>query len=344
MRCDDLMMSVIQYPVIDINVWMIIGFLLAAFSVVSNDSLQTLGTYISSNRQRTPKSVQMVFVCSVTIFVLFLGWSINHGESAWGRLHLFPVPEPFTWAYIIPPVAVLALTAWGAPVSTSFLVLSSFVPENIVKLLGSSISGYVMAFFLGLAFWGLGGWLLERWIFRRNQESKEINKIWFVVQWFSTGFLWSMWLVQDMANIFVYLPRNLDLTSMLVCTLILCMGLCLLIVVGGGPIQGVLRSKTNTADLRSATVIDFMFGLCLLYRAFISNFPLSTTWVFLGLLGGRELALRIKEHAQTTVFTNQTHGSLVRVIGSDLGKASVGLVVSLLIALGIQPLIAWSSL
>ena len=210
------MMSVIQHPVIDINVWMIIGFLLAAFSVVSNDSLQTLGTYISSNRQRTPKSVQMVFVCSVTIFVLFLGWSINHGESAWGRLQLFPVPEPFTWAYIIPPVAVLALTAWGAPVSTSFLVLSSFVPENIVKLLGSSISGYVMAFFLGLAFWGLGGWLLERWIFRRNQESKDINKIWFVVQWFSTGFLWSMWLVQDMANIFVYLPRNLDLDCLLI--------------------------------------------------------------------------------------------------------------------------------
>ena len=116
MRCDDLMMSVIQYPVIDINVWMIIGFLLAAFSVVSNDSLQTLGTYISSNRQRTPKSVQMVFVCSVTIFVLFLGWSINHGESAWGRLQLFPVPEPFTWAYIIPPIAVLALTSEYAPV------------------------------------------------------------------------------------------------------------------------------------------------------------------------------------------------------------------------------------
>ena len=53
MRCDDLMMSVIQYPVIDINVWMIIGFLLAAFSVVSNDSLQTLGTYISSNEYYT---------------------------------------------------------------------------------------------------------------------------------------------------------------------------------------------------------------------------------------------------------------------------------------------------
>jgi len=323
---------------------MIIGFLLACFSVVANDSLQTLGTYISSNRQRTPKSVQMIFVCCITSIVLFLGWYLHQGEPAWGRLDSFPVPERFTWAYIIPPIAVLALTAWGAPVSTSFLVLSSFVPENIGRLLGSSISGYVMAFFLGLAAWGFGIWLLERWIFRRNQDSQEISKIWFVIQWFSTGFLWSMWLVQDMANIFVYLPRNLNFISMGVCTLILCVGLCMLIVIGGGPIQAVLRSKTNTSDLRSATLIDFMFGLCLLFKAFLSNFPLSTTWVFLGLLAGRELALRIRELEQKNIFTNQMYGSLSSVIGSDLGKASVGLIVSLVIALGIQPLISWSAL
>ena len=329
---------------IDINIWMIIGFLLAGFSVVANDSLQTLGTYISSNRQRTPKSVQMVFVCCITSIVLFLGWYLHQGEPAWGRLESFPVPERFTWAYIIPPIAVLALTAWGAPVSTSFLVLSSFVPENIGRLLGSSISGYVMAFFLGLAAWGFGIWLLERWIFRRNQDSQEINKIWYVIQWFSTGFLWSMWLVQDLANIFVYLPRNLNFISMGVCTLILCVGLCMLIVIGGGPIQGVLRSKTNTSDLRSASLIDFMFGLCLLFKAFLSSFPLSTTWVFLGLLAGRELALRIRELEQKNIFTNQMYGSLSSVIGSDLGKASVGLIVSLVIALGIQPLISWSAL
>ena len=323
---------------------MIIGFLLAGFSVVANDSLQTLGTYISSNRQRTPKSVQMIFVCCITSIVLFLGWYLHQGEPAWGRLDSFPVPERFTWAYIIPPIAVLVLTAWGAPVSTSFLVLSSFVPENIGRLLGSSISGFDMAFFLGLAAWGFGIWLLERWIFRRNQDSQEISKIWYVILWFSTGFLWSMWLVQDMANIFVYLPRNLNLISMSVCTLTLCVGLCILIVIGGGPIQGVLRSKTNTSDLRSATLIDFMFGLCLLFKAFLSSFPLSTTWVFLGLLAGRELALRIRELEQKNIITNQMYGSLSSVIGSDLGKASVGLIVSLVIALGIQPLISWSAL
>ena len=331
----------------DVNIWMIVGFLLAAFSVVANDSLQTLGTYLSSNRKRTPKAVQMVFICTVTVVVLMLGWYLKDGDPAWGRLSVpgkdFPLPEPFTWVYVIPPIAVLALTQWGAPVSTSFLVLSSFHPANIGELLSSSLSGYILAFCVGLSAYGLGMWLLERWVFRRNQDNKDIHKLWYGLQWVPTGFLWSMWLVQDLANIFVFLPRQLDLTAMVICTSVLCLGLCLLVLTGGGPIQSVLRSKTNTSDLRSATVIDFFFGLCLLYKAFLSTFPLSTTWVFLGLIGGREIALRIKEQEFEIRFTNRESGNLGNVIGGDLWKAFVGVVVSLVIALSIQPLVQLTS-
>lgn len=326
----------------DMNIWMVIGFLLAAYSVVANDSLQTLGTYLSSNKQRTPKLMQMAFVCAITIIVLLLGWCLNGGDPAWGRLSVpgreFPLPENFSWVYVLPPIAVLLLTQWGAPVSTSFLVLSSFKPGNIDKLLTSSLSGYCLAFVFGLATYSLGMWLLERRVYRSTLEGKDFSRVWYLLQWCSTGFLWSMWLVQDLANIFVFLPRTMDLFSMLLCTLILCFGLCCLVASGGGPIQSVLRSKTNTSDLRSATVIDFFFGLCLLYKAFLSTFPLSTTWVFLGLLGGREIALRIKEYEFEYVFANHTSGNLSKVLGNDLIKALVGLVVSLLIAIVIQPL------
>ena len=71
---------------IDVNIWMIVGFLLAAYSVVANDSLQTLATYISSNKKRTPKGVQMLIICTVTIVVLMMGWFLKEGDPAWGRL------------------------------------------------------------------------------------------------------------------------------------------------------------------------------------------------------------------------------------------------------------------
>ena len=32
-------------------IWMLIGFLLAAYSVIANDSVQTLGTFIASNQK-----------------------------------------------------------------------------------------------------------------------------------------------------------------------------------------------------------------------------------------------------------------------------------------------------
>ena len=148
----------------DVSIWMLVGFLLAAYSVVANDSLQTLGTYLSSNRKRTPKPVQMLFICTVTCGVLLLGWFLNNGDPTWGASSVpgkeFPWPEPFTWVYVIPPLAVVALTQWGAPVSTSFLVLSSFMPANIGTLLSSSLTGYGLAFGVGLAAmaWGCGRW------------------------------------------------------------------------------------------------------------------------------------------------------------------------------------------
>ncbi len=327
----------------DVNIWMIAGFLLATYSVVANDSLQTLGTFISSNKTRSPKLVQMVFICTVTVAVLMLGWFLKNGDPAWGRLNVpgkeFSLPEPFTWVYILPPLAVLALTQWGAPLSTSFLVLSSFKPAHIGHLLNSSLTSYFLAFCIGVAVYGLGMWQLERWVFQQTQDGKDVHKIWYGLQWFSTGFLWSIWLVQDLANIFVFLPRQLDLVPMAICTAVLCLGLCGLVATGGGPLQDVLRTKTNTFDLRSATVIDFFFGLCLLYKAFLSTFPLSTTWVFLGLIGGREIALRVKEQEFESVFTNREGGNLGRIIGHDLWKAFVGLVVSLGIAFSIQTLI-----
>jgi hypothetical protein len=103
------------------------------------------------------------------------------------------------------------------------------------------------------------------------------------------------------------------------------------VAIGGGSIQEVVRDKTNTSDLRSATIIDALYGLMLFLVGQIERFPLSTTWVFLGLLGGREFALLLR-------LRQREFGEVGRVVGQDLFRASVGLVVSIAVALLIQPL------
>ncbi|MFL0782159.1 MAG: hypothetical protein AB8E74_09270 [Prochlorococcus sp.] len=324
----------------NINIWQIIGFLLASYSVVANDSLQTLGTYLSSNRNRTPKVIQIIFICSLTIGVLLIGWSQHqisggYGDPSWGRLEQFPAPEQFKWFYILPPIAVLILTQFGVPVSTTFLVLTTFTFENSWALLFSSLSGYGIAFFLSLTIYGFARWLVLTNSDQSSRQENESSTIWYLIQWLSTGWLWSQWLVQDLANIFIYLPRQMNLVWMLIATGVLCVGLCILVATGGGPIQGIVNNKINTADLRSASAIDLLFGFLLFLAAKLSTLPLSTTCIFLGLLAGREIALRVGlEHDQSI--------PLVNLLVPDLLKLAIGILVSLLIAIALQPLIQFT--
>ena len=61
----------------------------------------------------------------------------------------------------------------------------------------------------------------------------------------------------------------------------------------GDRIQKIVSEKAGIADIRSATIVDFVYALILIYFKQISQIPMSTTWVFLGLLAGRELAISI---------------------------------------------------
>jgi hypothetical protein len=306
----------------------LLAFLLAGAAVVGNDSLQTLGPFLSSNRQRTPASLQMAFLVLLTAAVLTLGWWLHAGDPAWGRLADFPLPESFSWVDLLPPLAALLLTCWGAPLSTSVVLLTAVAPANLGPLLLKSLAGYGLAFFLALLLYGLLLWPLERALQGADPAD---GPPWLALQWLSTAWLWSQWLVHDLANIFVLLPRQLGAGAMALSTALLCGGLCGLVAWGGGPIQQVVQGKTNAGHLRSATVIDLLFGGLLLALARWSPMPLSTTWVFLGLLAGRELGLLAR-------LEQSPAGAVVAGLGRDLTKASLALLLSLGVALLVQPL------
>ena len=310
---------------------MIVGFLLAAYSVVANDSIQTLGTFLSSNAQR-PWWLLWMFAGSILLVVIFYGWFVNGGDPAYGRLEKFPVPEGgVSWIHAIPPLALLILTRLGVPVSTTFLVLTVFAvtggeTSNLGKMLTKSALGYVVAF--------TGAIILFAVVFRRASEyfhrtkGREIPNYWEFLQWASTGFLWSQWLIQDLANIFVYLPRQLPLSWLAFGILALLAMQGYILYRFGGEIQKIVTTKTDTADIRAATIIDLIYGIVLLVFKEMSNMPMSTTWVFLGVLAGREFALSFY------LADTSTEATAHKVI-SDALKALSGLVVSIVLAFGL---------
>ena len=70
-------------------------------------------------------------------------------------------------------------------------------------------------------------------------------------------------------------------------------GLGLLFYLRGDKIQQIVTEKSRVTDIRSATIIDFIYALLLVYKLTVSTVPMSTTWVFLGLLAGREIGMSI---------------------------------------------------
>lgn len=302
---------------------MIAGFVLASYAVVANDAIQTLGTFLSSNRKR-PWWVLWAFAAGILSIVLLWGWLGHAGDPSYGRLAKIPHPEPFSWLFVLPPLVLLVLTRLGMPVSTTFLVLTVFSPKSLGSMVSKSLLGYAVAFVVAVLAYAA----IARVVERRFLETSNVppSRFWTVLQWGSTGFLWAQWLIQDLANIFVYLPRPLS-PALLVGSLVLMVAMLgWIFYKGGGPIQKIVTSKTNTADIRAATIIDLLFGLVLLYFKEHSHIPMSTTWVFLGLLAGRELSLTLRLHVRTPA---QTGGIILR----DIGKATLGLVVSVVLAL-----------
>ncbi|MEM9387951.1 MAG: hypothetical protein AAGA68_23050 [Pseudomonadota bacterium] len=326
-----------------IEIFAVVGFLLAAYSIVANDAIQTLGTFLSSNSNR-PWWVLWLYASSIIVAIMVWGFFTLDGDIAFGRLNTIPYPQTgIQWWHAVPPLFLLALTQLGIPVSTTFMVLTMFAvtggaaTEGVLQsMLTKSALGWLVAFASGALLYALISRTFERWIRRTGDRPPGVH--WAILQWSSTAFLWSQWLMQDLANIFIYLPRetvqladgvqvSFTPTLLLFATGTMLVLHAYVFATRGGEIQKIVLTKTHTTDIRAATLIDFVYGCVLFYFKQLNDIPMSTTWVFLGLLAGRELAI--------AVLTDlRGRRAALKDVGTDVVRAMIGLLVSVALAFG----------
>ncbi len=306
-----------------------IGFILSAYAVIGNDVIQTLGTFLSSN-SKTHWLILWVYASIILAATLFYGWYIYNGDVTYNRLDKIPLPEVLMWWHLIAPLTLMIITRFGIPVSTTFMILSDFSSQQVIeKMILKSVYGYglsvISAFLLYL--------LIARWV----ESKKSIDKLdktkqkrfWMAAQWGSTAFLWSQWLIQDFANIFVFLPRILSFWELLVSLAVIILIMAYIFKKRGGKIQEIVNQKVNTRNIRSATIIDLCYGLVLFLYGNFNSIPMSTTWVFVGILAGREIAINY------LLNKNKLKNSY-KLIAKDFAKINIGLAVSIFVAFLVQ--------
>ena len=308
------------YPYPEVAMWLV--FFLASYSAIANDSIQTIGTFIASNADKKWYYL-WIYMGSIFLITVTYSWINYGGDISYERLAskgLNEAPQQFKFLQVFAPVVLLILTRFRMPVSTSILLLSAFATQasSITSILQKSFFGYFIAFALAIIVW-----LLTTNLFEKYKNSKP-SKLWLPLQWISSGALWSTWIMQDMANVAVVLPRSLTLDQFLVVSSFIFFGLGLLFYLRGDRIQKIVTEKTDIIDVRAATVVDFIYACLLYYLKVISTIPISTTWVFIGLLGGRELAINIK------LYSKGNYIKALKMISKDALYAGIGLAVCLL--------------
>ena len=178
---------------------------------------------------------------------------------------------------------------------------------------------------------GIVVWLVLEKFFKNHLHGKAAP-YWMPIQWLTSGILWSVWIMQDAANIAVFLPRQLNIWEFLAFAGFVFLGLGFLFYLKGDRIQDIVTKKTRVTDVRAATIVDFVYAIILFYFKMHSKMPMSTTWVFIGLLGGREIAIALAKSKKL----KKRKARLVRAYRqtwSDLSKALIGLVISLILTL-----------
>jgi hypothetical protein len=324
------------YPYPKIAMW--IGFAFAGYSAIANDSIQTIGTFLASNTDR--KWWQLwLFIGGIFVITAFYSWYNYGGDVSYERLLVadkegnlkFPHPDNFKFLQLAAPLILLLLTRLRMPVSTTFLLLSAFSASSsgIFDMTKKSVTGYGLAFAMAILVW----FVLARvvtWI--TDRETKHYHW-WRIGQWAISGILWAVWIMQDAANIAVYLPRSLDITQFLFFTSFIFFGLGLLFYLRGDKIQKIVTEKSDMQDVRSASIIDIVYAAILYFFKMQSNIPMSTTWVFIGLLGGRELSMSISGRYKSKNSMSNT----LKLVGKDILFALIGMLVSIILAVAVNP-------
>ncbi len=305
----------------------IVGFGLAGWSVIANDSIQTLGTFIASKKKWFKWYTLAASASFMMAVVLIYGWWAYDGDISFGRLTRIPYQE-IQWYHAVAPGILLLLTRIGIPVSTTFLVLSAFASTVVLeKMLVKSIVGYGIAATVAYICWIV----VSKFINEKFDEVTGDKSIafWRNSVWVTSGWLWWVWLSHDVANIAVYLPRQLDVSLLLIVLAYFTILLFYIFYIHGGPIQKVVLDKTGTRYARSATIINVIYAAVLFYFKELNDLPMSTTWVFVGLLCGRELAI-------STMNKDYKFKYVFPLIGKDFVKMIFGLSVSVAIVLAIH--------
>jgi hypothetical protein len=303
-----------------------LGLSLCMFSSMANDSVQTLGTFLSSNSKVA--WWKMWFYISTLFVITVVSTWLMTTRLDFLRLTSIPFDPNNNIFYFLSPILLIVLTYHGIPVSSTFLILSVFASqEALAAMLIKTFFGYFIGLIVNFILWEI----IAKY-FRKQIFSPGNKVVWQFIQWFSSGLLWVSWIINNTSNIVVYVEREFSFYNL---CLFLFLGVAIIaftIYNKGGPIQEIVDEKDGMKSFKITSVTNFCYAFILIKIAEISPVPIATTWVFIGILAGQEMGMaQINLNKKLTLREKYIFAN--KFIMKDLILAGSGVLISLIFAL-----------
>lgn len=300
--------------------WLLVVF--TTYTIMANNCAQTIGMFIASNKSKSKFRI-IYFLSGIFIITLLISWLFCNKQLDFYLLHDIPY-NSLNPLLVFLPIVLFFLTKYKIPVSATFLIIPIFANKNTVHSMITKTSvSYFISFLISLIVW--------RFIYTKYKylievkKEKDINKIWFLLQFMSTGIVWSVWIILSACNFIVFLPRVFELKELILVIFIGVVSIYLILLDNGGKIQEIVDEKSDI-NIKSSVIFNFLFSFTMLFIQYVSKIPITSTWMFLGILAGRELAITV---SKTGVFGSSYYRKCFIKIWSDLKLAVFGIVVSL---------------
>ena len=148
---------------------------------------------------------------------------------------------------------------WYSCFYNFFSIISICSTVVLEKVLMKSVIGYGLAAIVAYIVWLTVSYFINE---KFDKVKKNHRQAWVIGQWFTTGFLWYTWLSHDVANIAVFLPRQLSVILLIVSIVLTkCITFLHLLGYTGGRIQKVVYSKTRNDVIQDQQLSLILFTL-----------------------------------------------------------------------------------
>lgn len=262
-------------------------------------------------------------------------------KSALGYLVAFL--SSFVMWMIVEAILKKTKTTWSKAFSFLWMIVKAVIAAAVIMFgLWYAVIPMILNFFpnlvipevtnVQLGLYSLVAFLFTLWIFNEQHADDSVSRssvFWRIAQTFTTVLLFGTWLMHDMVNIAVFLPSGFGLEIMLLISALFMLGLAYTFYINGGPVGNIVTKKTSTNEIVAATMIDLVYFVILLIFKEWSNIPMSTTWVFIGLLAGRQFAIRAINRIDTVEWSGRMNLAF-KESWKDFSKIMVGLGISVI--------------